>query len=366
MCHFAKLYLFIPRLSFFLILFGSAYAWSEVGMPCPQGDECPPGQVCAPGRLAGDSPFCTRPCNADRPCPDDYVCESQGGLAMCNTPLVYSQLGEPCEPSCADGLLCLNDGAQEYCSVACTLPGSCPEGFSCRMGDFSACAIINTQPSIGEPCTEEQGCSGDYECRALGNRELSYCTYPCAEISCPSFMDCAGDGEEARCVHRPYERILGQKCVVEAFDETTLGCTAPYICERNRDHHICTQDCSVDMPCPSGFGCVDRPESQGSTIGRCMPGVESAQGLEPADQMMSMTNTSMPTDGSSLEEMYGSGGMNSNTSATNDSKDTDDSGCDTLSHSRSPTSISISAFFSLIIFLCFGLFSWHNEIKDED
>ena len=204
------------------------------------------------------------------------------GLALCNTPIEYSQLGEACAPSCANGLLCIDDGNEEYCSQSCTLPGSCPEGYTCRPGSLNACAKLNSAPSIGEPCNENDGCSSDYECLALPNRTLPYCTYPCAEISCPPFMVCDGEGEEARCIHEPYARALGDSCVNEAQDESTIGCVNGLNCEQNRDESICTRDCSRTEPCPDGFGCVDRPDSEDPTIGRCLPDVESSQGLEPS------------------------------------------------------------------------------------
>ena len=271
-------------------------AWSDVGTACSSGDECEPGEVCAPGRLPEDPSFCTRRCGPDRPCPDAFVCESSGGLALCNTPIEYSELGEECAPSCAEGLLCLDDGNERYCSLSCTLPGSCPEGYRCRPGSLNACAKIGTLPSIGEPCTEAEGCSADYQCLALPNRTLSYCTYGCEEISCPPFMVCDGEGEEARCIHTPYVRALGDSCVNEAHDASTVGCADMLSCERDRDQSVCTRDCTRNNPCPDDFGCVDRPNSEDLSIGRCMPGVESSPGLEP------LMSTQMPQAGTMMNE----------------------------------------------------------------
>ncbi len=260
----------------------SSTGFAEVGDPCPQGDECAAGEICAPGRVTDDPAFCTRRCSSDRPCPGEYICEPRGGVSLCNTPITYAQIGEPCSPSCAEGLLCLNDGSEEYCSVACTFPGSCPQGYRCRPGALNACGKVTTSPSIGEPCEEGEMCSGDYECLSLPNRELNYCTYHCEELRCPPFMECDGEGEEARCIHSPYARQLGEECVTEARDLSTVGCVEPLTCERDRDRKRCTKDCSVDVPCPNGFGCVDRPDSPPNlSIGRCMPGVESASGLAP-------------------------------------------------------------------------------------
>lgn len=271
----------VMAISFWMILCSSQAIFAEVGDLCPQGNECPPGEICAPGRLAEDPAFCTRSCTSERPCPEEYLCEPRGGISLCNTPIEYAELGESCEPSCGEGLLCLDDGSEQYCSAACTLPGSCPRGFSCRPGALNACAKITTAPSIGEPCDDETGCSGDYECLNLPNRELRYCTYGCAEIRCPSFMACEGEGEEARCVHFPYTRSLGDECVSEAFDSSTIGCEGGYTCERDGDRRRCTQDCSVENPCPDGFGCVDRPETPNLNIGRCIPGVDDNPGLAP-------------------------------------------------------------------------------------
>ena len=272
-------------------------AWSDVGTPCTGVDECEPGEVCAPGRLPEDASFCTRRCGPDRPCPEAYVCEASGGLALCNTPVEYAELGEDCVPSCAEGLLCIDDGSEEYCSIGCTLPGSCPEGFSCRPGSLNACAKMNMQPSIGEPCNETDGCSADYECLALPNRTLPYCSYACAEITCPPFMVCDGEGEEARCIHEAHTRVLGDSCVNEAQDESTIGCVDTLTCERNRDQSICTRDCSREQPCPDGFGCVDRPEPEDPSIGRCLPDVDSSPGLEPP------MNSQMPQAGMMMSEI---------------------------------------------------------------
>jgi hypothetical protein len=94
-------------------------------------------------------------------------------------------------------------------------------------------------------------------------------------------MTCEGEGEESRCVHIPYSRALGEECVNEAFDGATIGCNDPLTCEQDGDRRRCTQDCSVDNPCPEGFGCVDRPNTRNLSIGRCLPGVEDDLGLAP-------------------------------------------------------------------------------------
>lgn len=329
----------------FSILSHSVLGWSEVGTPCPNGDECQPGEICAPGRLAGDPSFCTRRCGPDRPCPDAYICDAQGGLALCNTPIDYSQLGEACEPSCDEGLLCLNDGNEEYCSLGCTLPGSCPEGFRCRPGSFNACAKINSVHSIGEPCTEEEGCSADYECLDLPNRTLKYCTYACADIRCPEFMNCEGEGEEARCVHLPYQRILGDECVIEAQDSATIGCNEVLSCERNRDHQICTQDCNRQLPCPSGFGCVDRPDTTDPTIGRCMPDVDSSPGLEAEMASIMAGNDGIDPYEDPLP-VAGSNSMDPMDSMGSTGMSTEEGGCE-VQHRSQPLWLLIFILFTL-------------------
>jgi hypothetical protein len=272
--------------SIFSVIGVSHNSWAEVGDPCEIADDCMPGEVCAPGRLAGDASFCTRVCRADRPCPDGYSCESQGGLALCNTEVILSGLGDPCDVGCMAGLQCLDDGSESYCSTSCTLPGSCPEGYRCRPGSLTACAKIKTLPSIGEPCDEQTGCADPLECLVLPHRSISYCTYSCAELACPEFMVCEGEGEEARCVHKVYERSLGDGCVVDAYDELLDGCGDMLSCETEGRALICTQDCSPTMPCPRDFGCVYRPEGyeEDELRGRCLPDVDSDPELAPSTE----------------------------------------------------------------------------------
>lgn len=284
-------------------------AWAEVGDPCEVAEDCTPGEVCAPGRRVDDPSFCTRVCRADQPCPDGYVCESQGGLSLCNTEVILSGLGDPCDAGCVSGLLCLDDGAERYCSVACTLPGSCPEGYRCRPGALTACAKITSSPSIGEPCDELEGCLDPLECLTLPHRSLSYCTYACAERACPEFMRCEGEGEAARCVHLPYDRTLGDGCVADARDESLVGCGEILSCEPDGAQRICTQDCGPTTPCPQGFGCVYRPDSEArfESSGRCMPNIDSDSDLAPSTEPV--TSPSAPDTVESDEEEVGDDGV---------------------------------------------------------
>lgn len=270
-----------------LLISANPHAVAEVGDPCETAPDCAPGEVCAPGRLPEEPSFCTRACRADRPCPEGYVCEDRGGLALCNTEVTLSPLGAPCGVGCLPGLICLDDGVESYCSTPCTLPGSCPEGYRCQPGALNACARITSKPSIGEPCDEVNGCLDALECLALPHRSLPYCTYTCAERACPSFMVCEGEGEEARCVHTPYERGLGDECVESALDMSLVGCDGALLCEPDGIRRVCTQDCTQREPCPEGFGCVYRPEAEDasadplSAVGRCLPDVETDPELTP-------------------------------------------------------------------------------------
>lgn len=259
------------------------HAYGDVGTPCAELADCEPGEVCAPGRVEGDPSFCTRACFDGDPCPEGYECTSYGGAALCNTELVLGDLGEPCEPGCKEGLLCLDDGVERYCSVSCTLPGSCPEGYRCVSGELSGCARVTSAASAGSPCSEELMCAEGLECASLPHRALSYCTYGCEERACPDGMTCEGEGEGARCVHPPYERGIGETCVSEAVDSALIGCAAGLSCEPSDvGASTCVQSCDRDTPCPEGFGCQRDPSDDPlSESGQCAPGAPSDSGLEP-------------------------------------------------------------------------------------
>ncbi len=54
------------------------------------------------------------------------------------------ELGDPCEDTaqCAEGLFCLADGADRYCSQDCADDADCPGGFACLEAEGSgACAL---------------------------------------------------------------------------------------------------------------------------------------------------------------------------------------------------------------------------------
>lgn len=170
---------------------------------------------------------------------------------------------------CAEGLFCVSDGRESYCSRVCN-PGdeSCGNGFYCARlsGGGGACAKGEDPAAnlagFGEDC-------GDRQCQAglicVNDDGSFYCTGPCANGMCPNNWFCAqlqngdevcarGEGGNGGQLPGPGEPCdarglcaRGYFCLNDPLnvDEDT-GDTIPY----------CTNDCD-DGPCAEGFRCVD-------------------------------------------------------------------------------------------------------------
>ena len=256
-------------------------SWADVGTPCAMLEDCEPGEICVPGRVDTAQRFCTRRCSDASPCPEMFICRDQDGIPLCNQEVELSGLGEECDVGCEEGLFCADDDNERYCTQTCTIPGSCPVGFRCQPGAPSACAKAGPLPSIGEPCLEG-ACVESLTCIDGPERDLPYCSYECAELNCPEFLDCSAD---QLCRHQTLKPQLGDPCVLEAQDPSVIGCDAGLTCYQRGLETWCSQACSRDVPCPSGFGCVewDEPEMDTSSPeGICEPGVMSDLALAPS------------------------------------------------------------------------------------
>ena len=231
--------------------------WADVGTPCESLDDCEPGEICIPDRLQ-TAQFCSKRCQpqvADS-CPMDFICEDANGIYLCNTTMVVGgALGEPCDNGCQAGLLCVNDGQNDYCSQTCTGLGSCPAGYRCNLGQNNFCTRAGEEAGLGESCNERM-CAEPLSCINGEERQLPYCSYECRDRACPDFMRCASD---AWCRHENTERVLGDACVTEAEDQATVGCSTDLFCYQDTLRAWCTQACDRENPCPDTAGCIVPP-----------------------------------------------------------------------------------------------------------
>ncbi len=232
----------------------------EVDEVCGQlGDACDDVALCAGGLECQNTPegqVCTMACDPLRThlgCPEGFFCArldgcagqcvagSEGAKALGDACASHTECGSlhcadpgdghkrclaPCQ---GDAAMCL---AGEVCAA---LPGECG-------GCVDADSVAGAR-GLGEPC------DADGDCRStlcVTDDHLRYCSYACETD------DECGDGFHCRssqCV-RGERSDVGGGCLV------TEDCGNGQLCATRRGAHFCTQFCTSDSACPTGFECT--------------------------------------------------------------------------------------------------------------
>lgn len=225
-----------------------------LGAPCSADTDC--------ASLYCDGGVCTQPCipSGAVGCPSGYTC--QVGTLPCRGSCGRGRaLGDACDSNvdCTSGA-CAVRGTETFCTQLCDEGAPCPEGFTCTpAGDLSVCAP--DRGGLDAPCSADGDCASGL---CTVDHGAMYCTRPCAE-GCPAGFVCGDtDSHEGVCVRE--ERGLGQECA--ANDDCASG-----LCAMAGDDTFCTQFCSDEAPCPSGFACAEAGEARvcrptGATGGR--------------------------------------------------------------------------------------------------
>ncbi|MFN3198732.1 MAG: matrixin family metalloprotease [Bradymonadia bacterium] len=273
------------------------------------GDDCS-AQACASGLFCvndGQALYCSESCSpGSDTCPDGYYCaQLSGGSGACarGEPPAPPTAGfnEPCGDGvgCEQGLFCINDGENFYCSQPC-VGGMCPDGFFCaslRSGG-TVCARGDGPnggeplPGFGEPCTEERGlCGDDLFCLSdpLNTNEagqtVPYCTNDCPGGTCPADYRCVDvpNGRACQKIPSAGQRQMGDACWVNPerpWEVPICGdglvCVEYVISGREVvDPGYCTRNCDAENCCPDGWGCLEV-----ITFGQCAPDRQDTIGYE--------------------------------------------------------------------------------------
>ncbi len=256
-----------PIAIFVVLMLAAPAASAALGDPCVDG-VCSPGETCFPDDAGG---YCTTRCPAEG-CPDGYECRNAEGVAnLCVRPGMGpppgGALGEVCGDGtgCAEGLICVGDDDERFCSRACTVPGSCPAGFRCAGRAQPLCAPLRGLPAMGEPCAEGAACAEGFVCASHASRGLPFCTLACDGV-CPAGYQCenAPDGTR-RCAPTAVARpAFGERCVPDAADPALAGCAEGHECLAGGVDTYCTRACGLGNRCPAGYGCREIAPGEGS------------------------------------------------------------------------------------------------------
>ncbi len=182
--------------------------------------------------------------------------------------------GEDCSADrCMEGLFCLNDGRDLFCSRSCETAEECGPGFYCARlsnGD-GACARgedpMRDRAGFGEDCSEGRVCQQGLVC--VNDEGLTYCTGPCLNDMCPGGFFCTelrgGATICARGEGAPGDLPgAGQPCTDRGLCERGLFCIRDALNTDPESGEVvpyCTAPCDDNGMCDDGFRCIDLPPS---------------------------------------------------------------------------------------------------------
>lgn len=190
-------------------------------------------------------------------------------------PLVGDQgFGEDCSAErCQEGLFCLNDGRDLFCSRPCESAEQCGEGYYCALlaGGDGACARgedpMRDRAGFGEDCSEGRVCQQGLVC--VNDEGLTYCTGPCLNDMCPGGFFCTelqgGNTICARGEGAPGDLPgAGRPCTDRGLCARGLFCIRDGLNVDQETGDVipyCTAPCDANGACEEGFRCIDLPPS---------------------------------------------------------------------------------------------------------
>lgn len=240
------------------------------------GGSCAGGDVCAP--LPGGNQGCLAGCSSGSDCREgEQACKALplGGGAVrsaCHgVEAPGGGLGDTCagDVACAGAAVCLPSMPGGYCAILGCDAAPCPDGGVCvPFGGVATCL---------RACDDDADCGGapgaERRCaplKALDKTKVEVCISGAAGgkvgDACLNDFECATGACE----------VLGEGVCTQSgepcFEATEdVDCTKGGFCLVTGQNQVgvCTQPCSLELPCPGASACVGLPGS--SPEGLCRP-----------------------------------------------------------------------------------------------
>lgn len=170
---------------------------SGIGDFCGADGKCPAGTQCIGTAYSPDA-VCSAGCNDDTDCPMNMACMSAGASKFCQVRSFCDMCSHA--GNCAEGDICVQSGAERFCSRPCTVgkteckrfaacvaqpdgTGACEHKAGNCVGDGSFC----------QPCSLDENCDG--KCLSYSFSQESFCSPACGK-SCPAGSKCeTGSGQ---------------------------------------------------------------------------------------------------------------------------------------------------------------------------
>lgn len=203
-----------------------------------------------------------------------------------------ADFGDDCSAErCQEGLFCLNDGRDLFCSRSCEGNEECGAGYYCARvsnGD-GACARgedpMRDRSGFGEDCSEGRICQQGLVC--VNDEGLTYCTGPCVNEMCPGGFFCTelqgGNTICARGEGAPGDLPgAGQPCTDRGLCQRGLFCIRDGLYTDPETGDVipyCTAPCDGGGNCDEGYRCIDLPPS--GTACQLVPSAGDSQVGDP-------------------------------------------------------------------------------------
>ncbi len=216
--------------------------------------------------------------------------DCRGGTCMLGPEWPEGYCTGDCDPSCGFGVC---SGFGNFCAARCLDQSNCRAGYACIRGLDGNHACLPDPEAMGDDRVDGEGCDADARCRGgtcIEDWPAGYCT----TVGCETFMDCASDGENNRClIQRGGQNFCVRIC------GGPEDCRPGYLCQQlSRDTGACLPNpntpflppeevaahpLGIECAAPSGGNGFALPYSidEGTTAYMVVPFTASGEVMQP-------------------------------------------------------------------------------------
>ena len=150
----------------------------------------------------------------------------------------------------------------------CTKDTDCAQGEKCQS---NKCVTGSTGSlGYGSPCSSNQSCKSTLCLQDSYGK--TFCSEFCDTTACPNGDQCVTVSVSGKTykVCSPGSSSWGKTKLGQACT-SSVECEDKYCAPVSGKGYLCARKCDTATPCPTGYTCTNYKDSQGATIGLCVP-----------------------------------------------------------------------------------------------